>query len=395
MSTHRTDNGRICLECGNHDLPGHATLCPVCGSKAGQIIDFRNSDDRLLHAAPRLMEERCQAGLEDLVGGLEFVVINTEPEHQRGAVEELLARTGLHVTDAFEDSASRAVVLQSPGSADVLVTSRKGASPFAAFTDYPKSRHLPTTRLETFAFSCRDVAEYERIQRSRDIEFMSDAPVSGRQFKFIQTTPSPYTGISIGLIERSGSEHSYRLPESVDLDWHFEKPALAYLGNIGRLDHTATRVRAKERDEAILEFINLTNYRFEFAIYVKSLNSITNVARLSANDFAMVFTSGIAPFADLKTSGPTERFTHNYGPRTHHLAWDTEAIDEVFAGLVDDGQQFLLDLVGSPDEGLKQTFSVMSPHTLLINEYIHRFGEFDGFFTKSNVTLLTEATGTQ
>jgi len=349
----------------------------------------------LLHEAPRLIEERKRAGLEGLVGGLEFIVINAEPDHQRGAAEELLARTGLHVADAFEDSVSRTVVLQSPGSADVLVTARKVSSPFASFTDYPKSRHLPATRLETFAFSCRHVPEYERIQRGRGIGFMSDAPLSGCQFQFIQTTPSPYTGLSIGLIERSGSENSYRLPESVDLDWHFEKPGLAYLGNIGRLDHTATRVRAEERDEAILEFINLTNYRFEFAVYVKSLNSITNVARLSANDFAMVFTSGIAPFADLKTSGPTERFTHNYGPRTHHLAWNTEAIDEVFAGLVADGQEFLLDLVGSPDEGLKQTFSAMSPHTLLVNEYIHRFGEFDGFFTKSNATLLTEATGNQ
>ena len=67
----------------------------------------------------------------------------------------------------------------------------------------------------------------------------------------------------------------------------------------------------------------------------------------------------------------------------------------MFAGLAADGQEFLVDLVGSPDEGLKQTFSAMSPHTLLVNEYIHRFGDFAGFFTKSNVTLLTEATGTQ
>ena len=395
MSDQTSANSKICLECGNHDFPDHTMVCPVCESKGECIIDFRNSDERLLHGAARLIEERSRTGLEGLVGGLEFIVINTEPEHQRGAAEELLARTGLHVADAFEDSVSRTAILQAPGSADMLITSRKDASPFASFTDYPKSRHLPATRLETFAFSCRDVAEYTRIQRGRGIEFMTDGPISGRQFKFIQTVPSPYTGLSIGLIERSGSEHSYRLPESVDLDWHFEKPALAYLGNIGRLDHTATRVRAEERDEAILEFINLTNYRFEFAIYVKSFNSITNVARLSANDFAMVFTSGIAPFADLKTSGPTERFTHNYGPRTHHLAWDTKDIDEVFAGLVDDGQEFLVDLVGSPDEGLKQTFSAMSPHTLLVNEYIHRFGEFDGFFTRSNVTLLTEATGTQ
>ena len=29
------------------------------------------------------------------------------------------------------------------------------------------------------------------------------------------------------------------------------------------------------------------------------------------------------------------------------------------------------------------------------NEYIHRYSDFDGFFTKSNVTLLTGATDKQ
>jgi len=367
----------------------------MCGSKANSIIDFQNSDERLLSEAPLLMEERRRAGLEGSAGGLEYIVINTESEQQRGAVDELLARTGLQAADAFEDSASRTVVLQRSGSADVLITSRKSASSFAAFTDYPKSRHLPATRLETFAFSCCDVEEYEQIQRARGISLMARTPITRSHFQYIQTTPSPYTGLSIGLIERPGGERSYRLPDSRDLDWHFEKPDLPFLSHVGRLDHTATRVRAADRDAAILEFMTLTNYTFDFAVYVKSLNSITNVARLSANDFAMVFTSGIAPFVDETASGPTERFIHNYGPRTHHMAWDTEAIDDVFAGLVEQGQEFLLNLIGSPNEGLKQTLSAMSPHTLLVNEYIHRFDDFDGFFTKSNVTLLTEATATQ
>ena len=57
--------------------------------------------------------------------------------------------------------------------------------------------------------------------------------------------------------------------------------------------------------------------------------------------------------------------------------------------------KFLLDLVGSPEEGLKQIFSVPSQNTLLVTEYIHRYGDFDGFFTESNVTRLTAATGKQ
>ena len=56
---------------------------------------------------------------------------------------------------------------------------------------------------------------------------------------------------------------------------------------------------------------------------------------------------------------------------------------------------FLIGLVGNEQEGLKQTFSVPSENTLLVNEYIHRYGDFDGFFTASNVTLLTGATNKQ
>ena len=141
--------------------------------------------------------------------------------------------------------------------------------------------------------------------------------------------------------------------------------------------------------------MNLTNYNFDFAIYVKVFNSITNVARLSSKDFAMVFTSGISGYIDDEKSGPTEKFVHNYGPRVHHIAFWTEAIDETVSTLGNTGMSFLLDLVGSPEEGLKQIFSSPSENTLLVNEYIHRYGDFDGFFTRSNVTMLTGATGKQ
>jgi len=386
---------RTCLECGRRLGPAVRSRCPGCGASLTRQVDFRNSEERLKQDGPRLIAERRQAGLEGLVGGLRFIVINTEPEHHQTAVEELLLRTGLSVLEGFEDELAWTIVLRAPGSADVLVTARKGGSPFAAFPGHPKTRSLPATRLETLAFACRDVVTYARIQRERGVTFMTEAPVETDAFRFLQTTPSRFTGNSVGLIESCGPARSYRTAGATDLDGQLEKPDKDYLTNVGRLDHAATRVRAEERDAAILEFITLTNYRFDFAIYVKSLNSITNVARLSAGDFAMVFTSGIAPFVDDTTSGPTERFIHDYGPRVHHLAWETSAIDDTFASLKRDGQAFLLDLVGSPEEGLKQTFSAMSPHTLLVNEYIHRYGDFDGFFTRSNVTLLTEATERQ
>ena len=60
-----------------------------------------------------------------------------------------------------------------------------------------------------------------------------------------------------------------------------------------------------------------------------------------------------------------------------------------------DGMEFLIELVGSPEEGLHQTFTLPSPNTLLVNEYIPRYDGFDGFFTRSNVETLTRATGRQ
>jgi hypothetical protein len=109
----------------------------------------------------------------------------------------------------------------------------------------------------------------------------------------------------------------------------------------------------------------------------------------------MVFTSGIHPYVDDETSGPTEKFVHNYGRRVHHMAFRTESIEATVESLKSRGMAFLLDLVGSEKDGLKQTFSTPSEHTLLVNEYICRYGDFDGFFTKGNVALLTEATNRQ
>lgn len=152
---------------------------------------------------------------------------------------------------------------------------------------------------------------------------------------------------------------------------------------------------AAHRDAAIVEFLELTNYRFDFAVYVESLNSITNVARLRDGDYAQVFTSGIASPEGGGDGGPTEAFIANYGLRPHHLAFTANGIEDVVAGLAANGMAFFSELVGSREEGLKQIFSAMSPRTMLVNEYIERYDGFDGFFTKSNVTRLTKATENQ
>jgi hypothetical protein len=228
------------------------------------------------------------------------------------------------------------------------------------------------------------------------VEFQSGILDLGNYY-FIQTMPSKFTGNSLGFIEWKGERGIYSPPESrcIDCEIMPGSPDRLHLRNVLWLDHAATRVRAQDRNSAILEFMRLTNYNFDLAIYVKSLNSITSVLRLSPSDFAMVFTSGIAPYVAREISGPTEKFISNFGSRVHHIAFQTEEIEETVAALRRDGMRFLLGLVGSPEEGLKQIFSAPSENTLLVTEYIHRYGGFDGFFTLSNVTSLTAATDRQ
>jgi hypothetical protein len=73
----------------------------------------------------------------------------------------------------------------------------------------------------------------------------------------------------------------------------------------------------------------------------------------------------------------------------------SENIDYVVNQIQAQGRQFLLDVIGSKEEGLKQIFSSASEHSSLIIEYVQRFGDFDGFFTKQNVAKLTAAAGVE
>jgi 4-hydroxyphenylpyruvate dioxygenase-like putative hemolysin len=381
-----------CKEIVSGDLSGD---CPNCGSSAPRI-DFKNSDKYLKEKVLEVKDRRKSLGLEGLVKGLNCIIINTEPSRQQDAVKELLRYTGFKFHSAFENPQTRTCVLKRRNSADILLTSRKGENnPFIPFNMFPKSQQLPNTRLETFVFETDDIEKYVAIQKSAGIEFLTNEIIKTDNFSFIQTKPSRYTSNSIGFIQWNGDRGNYFDETSRELPWQFPKPEKDYLKNVGKLDHTASRVRARDRDAAIIEFMCLTNYDFDFAIYVKLFNSITSVARLTKKDFAMVFTSGISPYISNEQSGPTEKFIHNYGTRVHHMAFKTEKIEDTFAAIKDDGMNFLIELVGSREEGLKQTFTVASPRTLLVNEYIHRYGDFDGFFTRSNVTLLTEATDKQ
>lgn len=357
--------------------------------------EFENNDERLLQKTAEVKEERKRLGLDGLVGGLEAVMINVEKDDHVPAVEEFLGRTGYAFDKAESSDGFSSIVLKQEGSADfIFLSGRPGDNPFRSFNKGPKSEHKPDARVEAFVYKCPDVKALVDIQKGRGVDFMGE-PVDTDGFVFAQTMPSKYTGNSIGYIQWKEGEGDYRCEGAEPWPINIAKPDKPFLKHIRDLDHSATRIRAQERDEAICEYMGLTNYNFEFSVYVDSFNSITNVTRVGSDDYAQVFTSGIKPFVSLEESGPTEAFIVNYGLRLHHCAFITDNIEQVYQDLVDDGQEFLVELVGGPEEGLHQTFTVPSPYTFMVNEYILRYGDFDGFFTKSNVTLLTKATEKQ
>jgi len=358
--------------------------------------EFTNSDEVLKSAIPAVMENRKAFGLQGLVKGLQAIVINTEKDNFLPAIKDFLDYTGMDIHSSFESGPYMDCILKTEGSADIIVRHRKSKdNPFRVHNIAPKTASLPNTRLETFVFETPDIERYVSIQRERGVRFLTDGPIDKDNCSFIQTEPSPYTGNSIGLIQWTSQRGTYGDDSDAELDIGIRKRDAPHLRNIRHLDHAATRLVSKSRDLAILEFMELTNYRFDFAIYVRTMNSITNVARLSDETYAQVFTAGIAPFTSPETSGPTEKYVHNYGSRVHHLAFHTENIEDTYQTLVQEGLGFLIELVGSPEEGLKQTFTRGMRSTFLVNEYIHRYGGFDGFFTRSNVTDLTRATDVQ
>jgi hypothetical protein len=177
------------------------------------------------------------------------------------------------------------------------------------------------------------------------------------------------------------------------------------------IDHLATRIYSQNRETAILEWLSLSSYYYWGSYDIKDQNSSTNVTKSThfpdeINSPAKVFTANNTPYFVNhleRLPSPTETFVRNYGPRLHHLAIGVkdgahkgiENIDFAVNAIAKQGKKFLLDVIGSREEGIKQIFSSASEHSSLIIEYVQRFGDFDGFFTKQNVAELTHAAGVE
>jgi len=375
----------------------------------------------------RLLEERDSIGLTEMIHEIDAIMITVDPGHSIRYIAELALMSPYHYLVTLESENHWTHVLRvDMDHPDFLVREVKDPNIRGIFRSlneiYPIGSHKPNSRYMGEILRVSDLHGVTQLQQDRDFRFFSQDQVRKLEMpgNLSISKPSPYTHNVIGYIERPEDQlRVYSLGvssiNSEVQEAYYAAKALQEKLEIDDLilpiDHLATRIYSQNREVAILEWLSLSSYYYWGSYDIKDQNSSTNVTKnvhfsSELKSPAKVFTANNTPYFVnhlVNLPSPTETFVRNYGPRLHHIAMavrdgernEMENIDLVVSQIASQGKDFLLDVIGSKEEGLKQIFSSASEHSSLIIEYVQRFGDFDGFFAKDNVAELTHAAGVE
>lgn len=387
----------------------------------------KENSDFFEHYLKELLTERDRVGLTDMIGQIEALMITVDPDQSIRYVGELCLMTPYHYLVTLESESHWTHVLRiDMNSPDLLVREVKDPAIRGIFRSlnevYPIGASKPNSRYMGEILRVENRSEVVRLQQEREFRFFSQDDIRRLELpgNLAISKPSPYTHNIVAYMERP--EEQLRV-YSLGLSSIRDDVQTAYLQAkelqtelvldklLNPIDHLATRIYSQNRETAILEWLSLSSYYYWGSYDIKNQNSSTNVTKSvhfsdEINSPAKVFTANNTPYFVNhleKLPSPTETFVRNYGPRLHHLAVGVndgeyngvENIDYVVDSIAKQGKKFLLDVIGSREEGIKQIFSSASEHSSLIIEYVQRFGDFDGFFTKQNVAELTHAAGVE
>ena len=154
-----------------------------------------------------------------------------------------------------------------------------------------------------------------------------------------------------------------------------------------KLDHIAYRVKMGQREKAMSEIANLVPYKEHKSFKVISMNAITSTLKLHDTLPVIVVSEGLVE------DSIVEKYVKKYGGRVHHFAYLVTDIEKVVEIQKRRGIKFTTEnIIGSEEEGIKQIFTLPTEEGNHIFEYIQRFGDFDGFFTPSNIGALMKST---
>ena len=154
-----------------------------------------------------------------------------------------------------------------------------------------------------------------------------------------------------------------------------------------KLDHIAYRVKMGDREKLMAELTNILPYRLFKSFKVTKSNATTTCLKLKDTLPIIVISEG------LNEDSVVEKYCQKFGSRVHHLAYEVTDIEKVVEIQKKRGIKFTTDnIIGSDEEGIKQIFTLPTESSNHIIEYIQRFGDFDGFFTPSNIAGLMLST---
>ena len=395
-----------------------------CSTNMPRFGDKKNSDffEEYLY---RLLEERDRSGLTEMIGGIEALMISVEPGNSVEYIAELALMTPYQYLVTLDSEKHLTHVLRiDMNSPDILLREVKNpehSDIFRSLNDlYPVGARRPHSRYLGEILLATDRHHVVALQQQREFRFFQvgqlaelDLPLNVSLSK-----PSPYTQNLVGYMERPvdgirvyhhGNCVILSSAQAANDRGKEMQERLGIKDLLSPIDHLATRVYSQNREAALLEYLALSSYYYWGSYDIKDQNSSTNVTKNirqqpESVSPAKVFTANNQPYCVNhldQLPSPTETFVRNYGPRLHHMAVEVkdgqtngrENIDYVVDAIAAQGKGFLLETVGSREEGLKQIFSSASDFSSLIVEYVQRFGDFQGFFTRENVALLTYAAG--
>jgi hypothetical protein len=412
-------------------MAGDATK-PYDHGKPMSSLDFPRHGDKQNSSffedyLVRLLEERDRLGLTGMIHQVDALMLTVDPGQSVHYVGEICLMSPYHYLVTLESETHWTHVLRIDMDApDLLVREVKDPAIRGVFRSlnevYPIGARKPNSRYMGEILRVENLSEVVRLQQERELRFFSQDQVRRMELpgNVAVGKPSPYTHNVVGYLERPVDQIRVyalgisRIRDDVQRVYEEAKALQETLridDLILPLDHLATRVYSQNREVAILEWLSWSSYYYWGSYDIADQNSSTNVTKSvhfesEHRSPAKVFTASNTPYfvnhLD-RLPSPTETFVRNYGPRLHHLALGVrdgdrggmENIEYVVDRLKAQGGGFLLDVIGSKDEGLKQIFSSASEHSSLIIEYVQRFGDFSGFFAKHNVARLTHAAGVE
>lgn len=379
---------------------------------------------------PKIYDRREKAGLDDLIVGIRGLVVQVEHGEAIKYMMELYLMSPYRFEKAYITRSHRVYVLRVKPEFPAYIILEPNTEDYDdEFTGinkaFPRAKEKTNVRYLGEIFKTKDSKEVRKILSDQEFRFMhrgqtKNAFLDGDHIEFTQL--SYFTNNIVGYTDTDLLDFGeLRLGEEIELSDE-DQEQLKKADEVHRMfglhelvrgvDHLASRVFCGSREDALLEFLSLTNYYFWGAYNIHEMNSSTNVTRNpnikdELHSPAKVFTANNTPYYVKSIDGlpsPTEDFVRNFGRRMHHIAYEVvdgeredgiKNIDYVVGKLIDSDIPFLAKVIGEctdfPD--LKQIFSKSSEHSFLITEYVQRCQGFGGFFTKTNVASLTAAAG--